>query len=111
MRDETGCYIWIGLFVLGFGAYIVEEYWTEIIWFLSWAVPILIAIFCLLFLLDYIHTIFLANFNSKIKKAMQFNVDIERIENEIDIIKDLNLKYYRGANYYPLIERSDIFKP
>lgn len=110
MRDETGCYIWFILFALGIGAYIIDAYSGEIIWFLLWAIPVVVGITSFIFLIDYIHTLFLVNFSGKTKNILQFDIDVENIKAEIDSVKNLTMNHYRGKEYYSLIEKSNIFK-
>lgn len=77
MRDETGCYIWFGLFVLGIGTYIIEVYWTEIFWFLFWTIPIILGAVVLVYVFDFLHSLYLFCTFSFYKEIM--SLDTKRI--------------------------------
>lgn len=105
MKNEDGCYIWLFLFtVIVF--FLVKEHWEQVLVFLF----CILLVVCVIFLIDYLHTLYLTNFSEKTKEIMSFSIDTNKIEKEINSIKNSTLKYYRGEKYYNLIERSNIFK-
>lgn len=103
-QSETGCMIWLWI-----GGFLLLNILKENLMILVYAILGIIGISLLTFLLNFLHTLYLINYNSKIKSILKFNEEESRIH--FDNLRALNRteKTDIDERYLRFISSSKIF--
>ncbi len=107
-NNESGCLFFSALLGIMILAFVFDNYGDKIILYSLWTILILASVVFLMFLADYLHTIFLVICDKKTKEIVFSNDEI--ISKKIKLGKDLLRKKFRGDEYYKFIDESKIFE-
>ena len=107
-NSESGCLFSSALLGIMILWYVFDNYGDKILSYTLWTILIFTSVLILIFLVDYLHTLFLVIWDKKIKEIVFSNDEI--ISKKIKNGKELLKIKYRGDEYYKFIEESKIFK-